>query len=108
MPLRRQITKATAVDFTNDGLEIAFIAGGDVWVMDTELREPRRVTQTAEEERDLVFAPDGKSLWFVSDSGGQPDLWKAVPGNEKKYWWENTEFTLARVTNDPEAESDRS
>ncbi|MGV3530763.1 MAG: S41 family peptidase, partial [Chthoniobacteraceae bacterium] len=100
------LDRATGVTFTPDGLQIAFLSGGDVWVMDTELREPRRVTQTAEEERDLVFAPDGKSLWFVSDSGGQPDLWKAVPGNEKKYWWENTEFTLARVTNDPEAESD--
>ena len=38
----------------------------------------------------MTFAPDGKSLWFVSDMGGQTDVWKAVPEKPAKYWWENT------------------
>ncbi|RYD41682.1 MAG: hypothetical protein EOP83_33625, partial [Verrucomicrobiaceae bacterium] len=106
LPVERLVLdRATEISFTQDGLQVAFISGGDVWVMDTELREPRRVTQTAEEERDVVFAPDGKSLWFISDEGGQADLWRALPANESKYWWENTAFTLTRVTNDPEVES---
>lgn len=103
---RLVLDRASGVTFTQDGLQMAFLSGGDVWVMDTELREPRRVTQTVEEERDLVFAPDGKSLWFISDAGGQTDLWKAVPENPEKYWWENTGFTLTRVTNDADVESD--
>jgi hypothetical protein len=41
---------------------MALIAGGDLWVMDTELREPRRVTATPEEEKAPVFAPDGEAL----------------------------------------------
>ena len=102
---RLVLDKATDVAFTANGLQIAFIAGGDVWVMDTELREPRQVTRTAEEERDLVFAPDGKSLWFVSDTGGQTDIWKAEPKEAGKFWWENREFKLTRITNDAAVES---
>lgn len=102
---RTVLDRATGITFTQDGLQMAFIAGGDVWVMDTELREPRQVTHTAEEERGVVFAPDGKSLWFISDAGGQTDVWKAVPAKPAKFWWENTEFTLTRVTNDAAVES---
>ncbi len=99
------LDKATGASFTKDGLQIAFISGGDVWVMDTELKEPRRVTSTAEEERGVVFAPDGKSLVFASDAQGQTDIWKAVPQNEKTSWWENSAFKLTRITNDAAAES---
>ena len=99
------LDKAIDIHFTPDGLQMAFIAGGDVWVMDTELKEPRRVTQTAEEERGVLFAPDAKSLVFVSDAGGQTDLWKAVPADAKKPWFESTGFTLTKLTNDPEADS---
>lgn len=102
---RPLLSTASEVAHTRDGLQIAFIAGGEVWVMDTELKEPRRVTTTAEEERDLVFAPDGKSLWFVSDAGGQTDLWKATPQSSAKPWWQNTAFELTRITHDTAAES---
>ena len=102
---REVLERATDVTFTANGLQIAFISGGDVWVMDTELREPRQVTHTPEEERDVVFAPNGKSLWFVSDAGGQADIWKAVPQEPAKYWWENRAFTLTRMTNDAAVES---
>lgn len=99
------LEKATDIHFTPDGLQMAFISGGDVWVMDTELKEPRRVTQTAEEEREVLFSPDAKSLVFVSDAQGQTDLWKASPADEKKPWWENAGFTLTKLTNDTQPES---
>lgn len=102
---RPVLTTANAVSFTQDGLQMAFLAGGDVWVMDTELREPRRVTHTAEEERGVTFAPDGRSLWFVSDAEGQTDLWKATPKQPSKPWWENSAFDLLRITQDPAVES---
>ena len=35
--------------------------------MDTELREPKQVTATAEEERNPVFSPEGDAILFVSD-----------------------------------------
>lgn len=99
------LEKATDIHFTPDGLQMALISGGDVWVMDAELKEPRRVTQTAEEEREMLFSPDANTLVFVSDAGGQTDLWKAVPADEKKPWWENVSFKLTKLTNDVQAEA---
>ncbi|MHB8900214.1 MAG: DPP IV N-terminal domain-containing protein, partial [Thermoguttaceae bacterium] len=103
---RRRLDKADDVAFSDDGLEVAMISGGDLWVMDTELREPRQVTSTPEEERDPVFTPDGKSILFVSDSGGQCDLWKADRADPARFWWQNSRFPLTRLTDDPEVERD--
>ena len=105
---RRSLTTASAVAFTNDGLEIAFIAGGDLWVMDTELREPKRVTKTPEEERSPIFAPDGKSILFVSDEGGQTDIWRATRTDAKKPWFLNSTFKLEKVTTDGETKRELS
>lgn len=103
--LRRTFTTATDMAPSKDGLEIALIAGGDVWVMETELKEPVQVTSTPDEERDVVFSPKGDTIWFISDAGGQTDIWKAQRADEKSFWWENKQFTLTKVTNDPHPES---
>ncbi len=99
------LDKAKGIHFTPDGLQMAFLSGGDVWVMDTELKEPRRVTQTAEEERDVMFSPNGKSLVFVSDAGGQTDLWRAQPAQAGKAWFESPAFDLTKLTDDPETDA---
>jgi tricorn protease len=101
---RRTLTSATAVGFATDGLEITFIAGGDVWVMDTELREPRQVTNTPEEEREPGFSPDGNTIVYVSDAGGQSDIWQASRADEDKYWWQNDTFKLESLTKTAEKE----
>jgi tricorn protease len=101
---RDVVTRATQAAFSDDGREIAFVANGDIWVMDTELREPVQVTSTPEEERDPVFSPDFGTLVFVSDAGGQCDLWKATRADPNRYWWQNREFELTKLTNDAPAE----
>lgn len=98
------LEKAASVRFTPDGLQMALVSGGDVWVMDTELKEPKQVTHTAEEERGAEFSPDGKSLLFVSDAEGQTDIWKATREDETKDWWENADFSVTRLTNDADSE----
>jgi len=101
----RALKEATEVAFSDDGLEMAFIAGGDLWVMDTVLREPRQITSTAEQESNAVLSPDGNTLLFVSDSGGQSDIWRARRHAPNKYWWQNETFQLDRITTDTETES---
>ncbi len=103
---RRVLTTATQAAFSQDGLEIAFVAGGDLWVMDTELREPRQVTNTPEEERHPTFSPDGETILFVSDQGGKGDLWKAERSDKAKYWWLNDKYKLTRLTDDEAVETD--
>jgi len=104
--IRRTLRTATDVAFSHDGLEIAMIAGGDLWVMDTELREPRQVTHTPEEEHDPLFAPDGKSILVVSDTDGQSDVWRVTRDDKTRYWWQNEDFLLSRLTRDPAYEAD--
>ena len=101
---RRVLTSATAAAFTADGLEMALVIGGDVWVVDTELREPRRVTHTPEEERQPVFSPDGKALYFVSDADGKPEIWRATREGSKP-WFLTETFKRERVTDDGEEKS---
>jgi tricorn protease len=102
---RRVLRQASEAAFTADGLEIAFVAGGDVWVMDTELREPRQVTSTPEEEKRPVFSPDGQTLLFVADRDSRSDIWRAVRADKNKAWWRNSRFTLERLTDDGETKA---
>ncbi len=104
--VRRTLSEASESVFSTDGLEIAFVAGGDVYVMDTELREPVAVLATPEEERALAFSADGESLVFVSDRMGQSDLWSAKRAEPTKYWWQNERFEFTRLTEDGVTEND--
>lgn len=97
---RRVLSSATEAAFSADGLEVAFVAGGDVWVMDTELREPRQVTSTPGQERSVVFAGNGEALYFVSDSGDATEITKAVRADATSYWWRNKSFNLTPITRD--------
>ena len=104
--LRRELSSASDVAFTKDGLEIAMIAGGDIWVMDSVLREPKQVTATNGYEDDLLFSDNGEELWFIGTKDGQADIWKATRKDNEKYWWQNDEFELEQITNDAHVESD--
>lgn len=104
--LRRNLTSANNVAFSPDGLEIIFAAGGDLWVMDTVLKEPVAITQTEVEEREPVMIEDGKAVLFLREEAGQVDLYRAAPADPKKYWWQNSDFDIQRLTNDPDTEHD--
>ncbi len=104
--LRREFSRANHVAFSPDGLEIALIAGGDVWVMDTKLREPRQVTHSPGYEDEVHFSPDGQELWYTSMTDGQIDIWKATRKDTDQYWWQNTDFETQQVTEDAHVESD--
>ncbi len=104
-PLERATEdRASAVAFTSDGKQLAFVAGSDVWIMDRILKEPVRVTHDAHVETSLVFSDDDTRLFFVSDAGGEVDIWEATNDREDGIWWLAEEFALRQVTNDPEAE----
>ena len=87
------------IDWTDDFLEVAFTAGGDVWVMDTVLREPRLVCgETRSHETEVVFGPENDEIWFLRDFGDRTEIWKAVRKNKNKFWFENDKFTLSQFS----------
>jgi len=101
---RRVENSATDVAFTNDGKQIAFVSGEDVWVMDRILREPKRVTDTPNVESSLTFSADGSRLYFVSDAGGEVDMHVAQHTREDGVWWLADQFQVERLTNDAAVE----
>ena len=76
--------RATAAAFTDDAREIAFVAGGDLWVMDTVLKEPVRVTYTDGFDGLPVPLPDGRSMaWTSSRQTEKGQLYLADWDHEK-------------------------
>lgn len=104
--LRRELDSATEVAFTNDGLEVVFAAGGDLWAMDTELREPLQLTETGSHESSVVFGPEETSIYTVARKDGQVDIYKLERKEETGYWWQPSELIWTQVTSDPAVESD--
>ncbi len=101
----RVLNSASSAAFSQDGLDIAFIAGGDLWVMDTELREPRQITNTPQEEANPLFTPDGQAILYVSNVGDRFAISKAVRNDPKKFWWQNKSFATTNLTVMTEAPS---
>ena len=103
---RLEIRTVGQAVFSKDGLEIAFVAGGDLWVMDTVLKEPKRVTDSAAEEREPVFSPDGNSIIYISDDGLSARLCRATRADDSIYWWQNEEFKTENLSEDGEVVED--
>jgi hypothetical protein len=53
-----------------DGKFVAFVRGGDVWVLDIEKDVTSRVTSHASNDVMPVWSPDGRSIVFRSDRDG--------------------------------------
>lgn len=103
--VRNLVSDASEAAFTDDALEITFIAGGDLWVMDTELREPKRITMTTEPESEPLFDAKRETIYFVSEVDGRADLWQAKRQDTNQPWWLNAQFLLERITDDSATES---
>lgn len=90
-----------SVSFCDFGMQVAFTTGGDLFVMDTNIKEPVTVhSDSLTHERECVFAPDGKKLFYISDHGDGTALWQAECANTNQFWWENTQFNKKVLLND--------
>jgi Tol biopolymer transport system component/C-terminal processing protease CtpA/Prc len=61
---------ATEAAFSPNGKEVAIIVRGDVYVTSVEFETTKRITNTPGSERWLTWSPDGRSLAYASESGG--------------------------------------
>lgn len=58
------------MDVSPSGKEIAFIIRGNVYVTSADYATTVRVTNTPEQERNIDFSPDGRSLVYSSERNG--------------------------------------
>ncbi len=66
---------ARSMAVSPNGKEVAVILRGDVYVTTTDHATAKRITNTAEQERDLWFSKDGKTLYYSSERNGHWGIW---------------------------------
>ena len=55
--------------------QLAFVYGGDIWVVDKNGGEARRITSTAAVESDPHFSPDNRWIAFTSNRSGVAEVY---------------------------------
>lgn len=68
---------AREIAVSADGSQFAFVVRGDVFVADAQFGTTRRITNTAAQERNVDFSPDGRQLVYASERSGQWNLYVA-------------------------------
>ncbi|MBQ9432056.1 MAG: PD40 domain-containing protein [Kiritimatiellae bacterium] len=105
--IRRMFEKVTNLDSTGDfdfcdnGMQVAFTAGGGLWVMDTEIRAPQLVDGGGTVFiRECAFTPDGSALYYLADRGDGSDIRVARRKDTSRGWWDNNAFEIKNVVSD--------
>lgn len=88
-----KISTTQDVDFSPSGLEMVFEANGDLYGMDTVLREPIQLTDTPERERNIYFHDNAKLVLYIKDDGINTQLCQLSKQNPAKFWWEANKLT---------------
>lgn len=74
-----------------NGKEVAFIYRGEVFVSAVEGSVTKRITNTPEQERNVSFSPDGKSLLYASERGTSWKVYKTdMVRSEEPYFYAST------------------
>ncbi len=83
-----------------DGKEIAFVLRGDVYVTSVEYETTKRITNTAEQERSVDFAPDGRSVVYASERDGVWQIYmSSIVRKDEKQFCYATEINEKKLTN---------
>lgn len=70
-----------------NGKEVAVILRGDVFVTSVEYNTTRRITDTPQQERDLCFSEDGKTLYYSAERDGHWGIYStSLSGKGDKYF----------------------
>ncbi|MGM9704868.1 MAG: peptidase S41, partial [Prevotella sp.] len=69
---------ATSIDVSPDGKEVAFVLRGDVYVTSAEYETTRRITDTPQQERDVTFSPDGRSIAYSAERGATWGIYQST------------------------------
>lgn len=100
--LIRQIKRSGAIEITlsPDAKEIAFVLRGDVYVTSVEYKTTRQITNTPQQERDINFSPDGRSIVYASERNGLWQIYQAsLSKKDEKQFAYATDIKEEKLTN---------
>lgn len=84
-------TGVTGLEISPNGKELAFIVRGEVFVTSVEGGVTKRITNTPQQERTVVFTPDGRSLIYAAERDNSWNIYKtSIVRSEEKYFYAST------------------
>lgn len=82
---------ATEMSLSPNGKEMAFVFRGEVFVTSVEGGITKRITNTPQQERMIIFGKDGRSLYYSAERNGSWDILKAsISRKEEPYFYAAT------------------
>ena len=85
-----------------NGKEIAVILRGDVFVASVDHGTTRRITDTPQQERNLCFSDDGRTLYYSSERDGHWGIYAtSLADKDDKYFTYSVKMEEKRIT-DPD------
>ncbi|MDH6355654.1 tricorn protease [Dysgonomonas sp. PH5-45] len=95
---------AREMEVSPDGKEVAFIIRGDIFVASVEYGTTRRITNTPDQERNVSFCPDGRSLLYASERNGLWNIYQtSLTRKDDKSFVYAQEFKEEQLTNSEKA-----
>lgn len=89
----------TSMDVSPNGKEVAVVARGDVFVTSIEYSTTRRITNTPEQERDVCFSKDGKTVYYSAERDGNWGIWStSLTEKDDKYFTYSVKMEEKRIT----------
>jgi TolB protein len=105
--LSKQNGVNSAPSFSPDGKSLAMTLSSspgnlDIYVMDLATRKTKRLTTSAAAVTEPSWAPDGSALYFTSDRGGSPQIYKvgAQGGEAQRITFDGSYNANAHVSPD--------
>ena len=71
----------TEMKLSADARQVAVVARGEVFVLSPANGTTRRVTATPGHEQNVSFAPDGRSVIYIAERGGDMDIYETSLGD---------------------------
>jgi len=85
------VNNADEYEVSSNGKEVVFVHRGEVFVSSIAEGTTRRITNTPEQERNVSFSPDGRSILYASERNGSWDLYTtSLARKEEKYFFNAT------------------
>lgn len=101
---QRHASGARDMALSPNGKEIAFILRGDVYVTSIEYASTKQITNTAEQERNLCFSPDGRSVIYSAERNGVWNIYQTqLARKEDKYFTYAAELNETPLTTNSNA-----